>query len=149
MINLFWLIFNFLSRAGYLDRLKISDSRCKTLESSVLENFTNREGWVVSNCASGSNAWTDSSSAGGLSIFSRLTSQQQQQGSAGSDSPGNSRPGQAVVIPESSSGGTEPSFPSGGRQLGTASRRPASDPRQARLQAIERRLGAASNEENV
>jgi hypothetical protein len=138
-----------LSSFGYLDKLKISDSRCKAWDDSFLENFTNREGWVVSNAATGSSAWNDASSTGGLGFFSQLASQQQQQGAGDSAASGDSRPGRVIGNPESSSGGNGPSFPSGGQQLGTASRRPASDPRQARLHAIERRSDATSNDENV
>jgi hypothetical protein len=113
------------------------------------------EGWVVSNNAVGNNAWNDGndSSVGGLGIFSQLASRQQQQPQQAAENtmaPSDSRPGRVITNPTGSSGdGIGPSFPSGGRPLGTASRRQNTDPRQARLQAVERRSGAASNDEQV
>jgi hypothetical protein len=113
------------------------------------------EGWVVSNNAVGNDAWNDGndSSAGGLGFFSQSASRQQQQPQHAAENtvtPSDSRLGRVSTNPTVSSGiAIGPSFPSGGRQLGTASRRQNTDPRQARLQAIERRSGAASNDEQV
>jgi hypothetical protein len=137
---------------GYLDRLKIDSSRFKQWEETVLENFVNREGWIVAHEATGSGAWTDTgaSSSGGLGLFSRLNPQQQQERGSESAAAGDPRSGRAITTPTNSAASSGPSFPAGGHQLGTASRRPAStDPRQARLEAIARRSGAGSNADNV
>jgi hypothetical protein len=133
-----------------------------------LENFVNREGWIVANEATGSGAWTDAgaSSSGGLGgLFSRLNPQQQQERGSESAAAGDPRSGRAITTPTNSAASSGPSFPGGGHQLGTASfpsfpagghqlgaasRRPAStDPRQARLEAIARRSDAGTNADNV
>jgi hypothetical protein len=149
---------------GYLDRLIVSGSRCKHWEDSFLAGLVSREGWVVSNDARGPGAWNDNNTnqaVGGLgALFSRLAQQQpqqQQQPLAGTSNPGDPRPGRAIHTPSNNNtttlntaGGAaeSTSFPTGGgRALGTSRRPGAVDPRQARLQAIERRSGVAKNSE--
>jgi hypothetical protein len=130
-----------------------------------LANFASREGWVLSNDAAGSGAWTEtgeSSAGGGFNLFSRLAGQQQPeqqqqpaQGAGGdAENPGDSRPGRAINTPaavtatNSDSTGT-PFPPSGGIALGSATRRTNADPRQARLQAVDRRSGATVSDDQV
>jgi len=131
---------------GHLDKLKISDSRSQAWEETIFESFSSREGWVVSNNATGSGAWNDDMSsgvtgAGGFGFLSQLTQ----------TSTRNSEPTTFGADGDAGSNMGSGSFPTGGgRQLGSASRRPASttDARQTRLKAIERRANA-SKEENV
>ena len=142
---------------GYLDQLRISKSRCKIWEEKYLENFPTSQvmNFVISSAAMGSGAWSEEETGGDSSVsresfFSRWTSQmqqtQQQSGSRsdvamGSDdnsTPGAPRPGR--VIKSNDSMQTSSALPtSGGQQLGGRSRRQNTDPRQARLQAMERR----------
>ena len=130
-------------RYGYLDRLKISSSRCKQWEDTILANFLSLEGWVCSNDARGTGSWNEeddnTSGGGGFGVFSGIASLQQQR------SHGEQQQQQGG---SSSSDGASPSgvFPAGGgRALGSATRRPGQvDPRQARLQAIERNSDNAS-----
>ena len=131
---------------GYFDFLKVSASRCKQWEDTILANFAASEGWVVSNDAVGNNAWNDAGE-GGFSFFSQATQQQSQQ----QGGPIMSSPSRTVSSSSNASrGGTGSTFPSGGRPLGSATRRVGhSDPRQARLQAVERRAGASSEDEKV
>lgn len=153
-----------LYQQGYLDALKVDNIRIQRWEQTILESCVNREGWV-SNDASGVGDWShdeSSSSAGGLGLFSRLLQPHQAQGrlSTTSDAGGNPlgsslgdpRPGRAIHTGanSTSTSPTKAAFPEGGgRQLGTASRRaPPSDPRQARLEALERRLGASQSNNN-
>jgi membrane associated rhomboid family serine protease len=142
---------------GYLDQLNISKSRCKIWEEKYLENLiTSQEmNFVISSTAMGSGAWSEEtggdSSVSGESIFSRWTSQMQQtqqqpgsrpdvaMGSDDNSTPGAPRPGR--VIKSNDSMQTSSALPtSGGQQLGGRSRRQNTDPREARLQAIERRM---------
>jgi membrane associated rhomboid family serine protease len=44
---------------GYLDKLKLTSSRCHQWEETVLANFTQRPGWVVGHAATGEEAWTN------------------------------------------------------------------------------------------
>lgn len=140
------LLFPPRCRHGHLDKLKISDSRSQAWEETIFESFSSREGWVVSNNATGSGAWNDDMSsgvtgAGGFGFLSQLTQ----------TSTRNSEPTTFGADGDAGSNMGSGSFPTGGgRQLGSASRRPASttDARQTRLKAIERRANA-SKEENV
>lgn len=147
-------------RNGFLDRLKIGGSRSKQWEDSILVNFAGREGWVISNDAAGSGAWTETgeiSAGGGFNLFSQVAGQQQPQqqtaqGAGNVATPGDPRPGRAFNTPSAvatgdSTGTTFP--PSGGRALGSATRRTNADPRQARLQAIESRSGATGSDDQV
>jgi membrane associated rhomboid family serine protease len=125
---------------GHLDQLRISKPRCKIWEEKYLENFPSEEiNFVVSSNAMGSGAWSEEetggdSSVSGESIFSRWSSQMQQT----QQQPG-SRPDVAMGSDDiSTPSSTLPT--SGGQQLGGRSRRQNTDPRQARLQAIERRM---------
>jgi hypothetical protein len=151
---------DFFYRNGFLDRLKISGSRSKQWEDSILANFASREGWVISNDAAGSGAWTEtgeSSAGGGFNLFSQLAGQQQPQqqpaqGAGDAENPGDARPGRAINTPSAvaTSDSTGAAFPpSGGRALGSATRRTNADPRQARLQAIERRSEATGSDDQV
>jgi membrane associated rhomboid family serine protease len=57
---------------GFLDKTKLSTSKAKQWEDTILANFTRREGWVVGHAATGSDAWNESSETAGLvrcSIF--------------------------------------------------------------------------------
>ena len=47
---------------GHLDRWKMSESRFKQWEDTVLANFVRRQGWVVGHAATGSDAWNNMSS---------------------------------------------------------------------------------------
>jgi len=49
---------------GKLDSLKLSSTRARRWEESLLANFTRRDGWVVGQAATGSAAWIDVESAG-------------------------------------------------------------------------------------
>lgn len=154
---------------GYLDRLKVSSTRCRQWEESFPENLTHQNGWVLANAALGSGAWNEEltsmtssvgSPSGGLnSLMARFSSQGAQQQSMDSSSQGGA--GVAMGSEDSMSGRptkpaqpgvTTEAFPSsnlpttGGRQLGGPSRRPNPDPRQARLMAIERRMGASTDQ---
>jgi membrane associated rhomboid family serine protease len=147
---------------GYLVALKLDSTRIQRWEQTILESYVNREGWV-SNDAAGMGDWneTESDQAGGIGLFSRLAQHAPGQPSTSTtgghpvpSSPGDPRPGRAIYTgvnssnpPSTSTSSTTPSFPEGGgRQLGTASRRdPSTDPRQARLDALERRLGSSQN----
>jgi hypothetical protein len=44
---------------GYLDMLKLNQSRFNQWEETVLVNFTHRPGWVVGHAATGDNAWNE------------------------------------------------------------------------------------------
>ena len=129
-------------RHGHLDHLQISSSRCNQWEDTVLSSFASREGWVSSNEASGTSTWNDeddnASAGGGFGVFSGISSLQQQQ-NLGTQQ-------QQPTVSSSSDHATSDVFPTGeGRALGSATRRPGQvDPRQARLQAIERRSGETS-----
>jgi hypothetical protein len=160
---------------GYLDRLKISDSRCKSWEESFLESLTQQDGWILANAALGSSAWSEemmvqgsTNSGGGLgNMFFGLTSSMQQQqqqqlrqsqgnlgvGSSvgiGTDDPRSGRvikPHSKPISMDTIPSSTTTKLPTtGGRQLGGPSRRPNTDPRQQRLKAIERRMVGSSNE---
>ena len=150
---------------GYLDRLKVSNTRCKNWEETFLESLTHQDGWVAANGALGSPAWSEEEmlEGGGFgNMLSRLTlptqqqqQQQQQRQSQTSLIDEDSRPGRIIKPnPKSTSAdinnmsSTTTTLPTtGGRQLGGPSRRTnTEDPRQARLKAIERRMGGPSNE---
>jgi hypothetical protein len=149
---------------GHLDRLKISNARCKVWEETFLDGLTHQDGWVSANGALGSDAWSEEEmtmpgnsegSSGFGNMFSRLTlPMQQQRQSETSLMDEDSRPGRiikpnpkATSIDSSMSTSTTTLPTTGGRQLGGPSRRTnTEDPRQARLKAIERRMGGPSNE---
>jgi hypothetical protein len=57
---------------GFLDKTKLSASKAKQWEETILANFTSREGWVVGHAATGSDAWNESSETGLVSVFSNL-----------------------------------------------------------------------------
>ena len=122
-----------------------------------MANFAGREGWVISNDATGSGAWTETgeSSAGGtFNWFSQLAGRQQPQqqpahGAGNAANPGDPRPGSAINTPSAVASGDSTFPPSGGRALGSATRRTNADPRQARLQAIESRSGATGSDDQV
>jgi membrane associated rhomboid family serine protease len=160
----------YLYGLDYLDCLKVSSSRCRAWEESFLESNTHSEGWVPANAAMGSGAWNEEqqqqqlsnqgTNAGGFaSMLSEWTAQAQQQQRQSHPSEGaslpmgseDSRPGRVIKSPLTSTASkeaassTDTMMASGGRQLGGPSRRTNMDPRQARLKAIERRMGAASN----
>ena len=46
---------------GYFDRFRMSESRFKQWEDTILANFARREGWVAGHAATGSDAWNNSS----------------------------------------------------------------------------------------
>jgi hypothetical protein len=50
-----------IGRRGHLDRFKMSESRFKQWEDTILANFARREGWVVGHAATGSDAWNNTS----------------------------------------------------------------------------------------
>jgi hypothetical protein len=146
-----------------LEWLKVKSSTCRAWEETFLESLTYNEGWVSANSALGSGAWNEeidngSSGGGGVaSIFSGWTGQAQHQSHPqdGSSLPVGSedtRPRRVMKSshtpePTGSTSTTSSSIPTtGGRPLGGGpSRRTNSDPRQARLSAIERRMGGAAS----
>jgi hypothetical protein len=50
-----------ICRRGHLDRFKMPESRFKQWEDTILANFARREGWVVGQAATGSDAWNNTS----------------------------------------------------------------------------------------
>jgi membrane associated rhomboid family serine protease len=44
---------------GYMEKLKLSQSRFNQWEETVLANFTQRPGWIVGHAATGEAAWTN------------------------------------------------------------------------------------------
>ena len=44
---------------GYLNELKLSPSKAKQWEDTVLANFAQREGWIASHASTGCEAWSD------------------------------------------------------------------------------------------
>ncbi|KAG7364345.1 rhomboid family protein [Nitzschia inconspicua] len=147
---------------SFLDRLKISSTRCRDWEENFLECITHSEGWVRANAALGSGAWNEelvnhgNSAAAGVgfaNIFLDWMSQSHSRSPEAAALPmgsEDSRPGR-VIKSSTSTTDTAPisGIPStGGRQLGGGpSRRANADPRQARLNAIERRMGAGAGSE--
>jgi membrane associated rhomboid family serine protease len=151
---------------GWLDWAKISSNRCSAWEEQLLEPLTQTDGWVLANAALGSTAWSEALAqqqqqqegmGGGLqNIFSQWT-QQAQQSHDGSNAtsttaiplgePGDARPGRVIKPSPGASGSavsteSSSSIPTtGGRQLGGSSSSQRIDPRQARLHAIQRRMG--------
>lgn len=135
---------------GYLDRLKVSQSKFLSWESGFLRNFTERKGWVVGHAATGSNAWLPTSQNGessgpsqGWSPSSFFQGQPASNRSNSQASQGeNAESRWAGSIP-----GTvkNPSFPGSGQSVGTTVNRSASvvpgnaDARMAMLAAAERR----------
>jgi membrane associated rhomboid family serine protease len=145
-----------------LEWLKVSSSTCRAWEETFLESMTYNEGWVSANFSMGSGAWNEeianqgNSGGGGFTgIISEWTTQarhqsQPQDGSVLPMGSEDSRPGRVIkasptsVSTEKAGNSSIPT--TGGRQLGAGpSRRTNSDPRQARLNAIERRIGCAAN----
>lgn len=149
---------------GIMEWFRISSTRCRACEENFLENFTHGEGWILANAAMGSGAWNEELAAQGTSggvglsrVFSDWTAQAQQrqsrrtpEGSALPMGSEDSRPGRVIksspTAAASSDTGSTSSMPTtGGRQLGGGpSRRTHTDPRQARLNAVERRMGGTS-----
>jgi len=132
-------------RRGYLDPLKLSDSRFKRWEDTVLANFTRREGWVTGQAATGSDAWNNQGSSG-FSMF-------QPSGGGGSGGNSSSGGGGALAAPGPASAPPEAAKPvgfpkGGGRTLGgtTPTRRPpTAEARAAMLEAAARRAAAENN----
>ena len=145
---------------GYLEYFRISASRCKVWEEKYLQSFISLDGnFIVSSTAMGSGAWSDDATTQQAEdqndlngLFSRLTSHTQQQQSGTSDVPmgsedtsvpGASRPGRVIKPSPRANYKNDANVPiptSGGQQLGGVSRTQNQDPRQARLQALERRM---------
>ncbi len=130
---------------GYLEFLRISPLRCRQWEERYLQIIASSDrNYVVSSTAMGSGAWNEEAiaqQAGSSSalhgLLSRWTAQSQQLPSGtdvamGSDDVSSTRPS---TLPTS-----------GGHQLGGASRIQNKDPRQLRLEALERRTAANSNQ---
>jgi hypothetical protein len=142
---------------GHLDYFNLSVTRCKHWEDTILANFVSRDGWVVSNAARGSRSWDETegggapaASGGPFSFWTTRGGAGSQLGDSSSTTPGATRPSSGTTTTVTSSEG--PSFPTtGGRALGSATRRGSGqvDPRQARLQAIEKRSAPAAGTENV
>jgi len=137
---------------GKLDKLKVDPGRIQSWEqTTVLEGYVRQQGWIT-NDASTRGDWSEAAAAAGstgTSLFSRLLPPQQ----AGRQASLATGPSAGRVIPtgmasSTGSGNESFSFPTtGGRQLGTASRRVSPiDPRQARLEALEKRMGAQNDE---
>lgn len=135
---------------GFLDKWKVGAPRIQSWEQTTLEGYISQQGWI-SNDASGRGDWNEANATGGtdMGLFSRLLPQHQRGGQQQpTTSTGTTFPGEARSGGVHSSTANEHSFPTtGGRQLGTASRRPSPvDPRQARLEALERRMGKQNDE---
>lgn len=151
-----------------LDWLRISSSRCRSLEEAFLDSFTHTGGWVPVNGALGPGAWNEelgnhgnTGTGGGLELSNVLSrwASSTQQSPAGSPEGAtlpmaseDSRPGRVIKAspnPLSTGATTHSAIPTtGGQQLGGGpSRRTNTDPRQARLNAIERRLGGGLGSE--
>jgi membrane associated rhomboid family serine protease len=136
---------------GKLDKLKVDPVRIQSWEqTTTLEGYVSQQGWITNDTSSRGD-WSDVAAAAGAgtSLFSRLLPQQP----PGHPSNAATGPGAGRVIPTgmaSSTGSSNDGLPfptTGGRQLGTASRRLSPlDPRQARLEALERRLGAHNDD---
>lgn len=154
---------------GYLESFRIKGSRFKIWEERHLQSFISADsGWIASNAALGSGAWSedvvshlteDRNSAN--SLFSRWTPEARQQSSwtravamgsedisSSSATSGSSRPGRVIKPSPIASVSTSVLPTSGGQQLGGASRMQNIDPRQARLQALERRAKKAMTNAN-
>lgn len=130
---------------GYLERLKPQAGRCKRLEETVLQSLTKNEGWIACNQILGSGAWRDSDFDTTDERDQGLFSQFRQRPHDTSNNPLLPSAGKEVGNSPSTDGVF--SFPaSEGHKLGGASNTSASgiNPRQARLQAIERRVEATS-----
>lgn len=138
---------------GYLDKLKISNSRFSRWEDGLLNNFTQRQGWVVGHAATGSAAWlpANNTQAEGQG-WSPTTLFSQPASGDGSSSASAPTGGWGASAPGDVKKPTDPakSFPSGGgRALGGASRRPNSEARAAMLEAASRRSEAATSGEET
>uniref|UniRef100_A0A7S4AWQ4 Peptidase S54 rhomboid domain-containing protein n=1 Tax=Pseudo-nitzschia australis TaxID=44445 RepID=A0A7S4AWQ4_9STRA len=155
---------------GYLECFRISTSRCQSWEETYLQRFISQDRtWIVSSTAIGSGAWSEEmmpqharGQNGVDGFFSRWASQMQQQqqplsatpdvtmGSDDATTPGAPRPGRVIKQSpttnyKSTSNASTSHLPiSGGQQLGGSTRIQNIDPRQARLQALERRIGNSS-----
>ena len=132
---------------GYLDRLKVSQSKFLSWENGCLKNFTERKGWVVGHAATGSNAWLPTNqtgdSSGGWNPSSFFQGQPaNNRPNAPSDQVGSSESRWAGSTPGKVK---SPSFPGSGQSLGTTTNRTAgvvpgnTDARMAMLAAAERR----------
>ena len=131
---------------GYLEFLRISPSTCRQLEERFLQSIASSDrNYVVSSIAMGSGAWNEEATAqqadrnSGLEgLLSRWTAQSQQQ----------PRDADVAMGSDDVSSTTMSALPtSGGHQLGGASRIQNKDPRQLRLEALERRAAANSNQQ--
>lgn len=136
---------------GYLDFTKLSDARFKSWEDGVLQNFTRRQGWIAGHAASGSDAWSNSGGSTGFSMFqprgrgNNGSGSSSNTGSVGLAAPRLPAPGPTSPPPDVAAGG----FPkSGGRKLGSATRRASSsaEKRSAMLEAAAKRASAPSDE---
>lgn len=152
------IAFGFAYQLGYLEFLKVDNTRFQRWESTTLASLVEREGWVALNAVRNADWKENGATEKGLGFFPRmLSSHQTQRQDAVSDTvgdvpPGVSHPGRAVYTgggAASVSNVAGANFPSGGRQLGTTSRRTHVDPRQARLEALEKRSIITSNDDKV
>ena len=143
---------------GYLDYFRISAFRCKLWEETYLQGFVSQDtNYIVSSIAIGRGAWSNDMvtqsrrNQNGINDFiSRWLSPNQHQLTISSDIESDdladdriSRPGHVIEnSPMANGGNMSKSFPptSVGQQLGGASRIKIQDPRQLRLEAIERRV---------
>lgn len=148
---------------GYLECFRISASRSKMWEERHLQSIASLDrNYIISSKAIGSGAWNDDVITQQAEdqnhfdgFFSRWTSRTQQQlpgssdvamGSDDKSAPGDSRPGRIIKPSPIRNFKNDANVPksvlptSGGQQLGGASRLQNYDPRQARLQALERRV---------
>jgi hypothetical protein len=139
---------------GFLDRLKVDNAKIQQWErSGFLENYVSRQGWVA-NDNPGRGDWSQEESSlsggGGLDMWSRLVPRDQGPTQAVPSHDSSSGAGRVIHAGSTTSRWDVSSFPtSGGRPLGTASRRSTpTDPRQARLEALDRRLGSSSTTSN-
>ena len=147
------IVIGYAYQQGKLDKLKVDPGRIQSWEqSTVLEGYVRQQGWIT-NDASSRGDWSEAAAAAGstgANLFSRLLPRPEQVlGGRPAAGPSAGRVIQTGMASSTGSGNESFSFPTtGGRQLGTASRRVSPiDPRQARLDALEKRMGAQNDDD--
>jgi membrane associated rhomboid family serine protease len=131
---------------GYLDGLKPSAPRISQWEETILADWTRNEGWVTGQAILGSDAWSEANGGSASEGMSLPTMQRgsAQRTSAVSEATGSARAGSVFrsgIREDANNAADHASLlanAGSGHTLGTTSRRPT-DPRTARLEALERR----------
>jgi len=140
---------------GHLDKVcKVDVTRIQSWERTpAFEGYISQPGWIVNDASGRRGDWNESgegnggSSTGG-SLFASLLSGRRQPPTTTATS---TTIGVPLGTTTSSSIQQEPFFPAtGGRALGTTSRRSSPiDPRQARLEALDRRMGTVQEKDDA